>query len=444
MKTKRKKTTADHGTAVPHRTTRTVAAVAALLACSLAAPQVAAGTARAAEPAATTCDAPDAAIYTAPDAVTAAPGTVLACRQVTLTQVPGGIPMTAWKVQYASTDNSGRPVAVSGTVAVPTAPWTGAGSRPVIAFNPGTLGLGPQCAFSRQLAGAYQDEYEGDNIAAALKAGFAVAATDGAGYLGGQTHRYVSGTDAAHALLDIARAAPAVPGSGLDPQARVGLWGYSEGGAASLWAAQLAGSYAPELRVAGDASGGVPGDLKTVAASLNGGAFAGFLGDAAIGIAAAYPTLPFDSLLNSTGRSAVAKAKSLCLAGTVVSFAGQRIESYSTAGYSLDQLYALRGTDGRSWGEILDAQKLGVGVGPAGSGADHEVAFPVFQYRGLADEVIPTATEDATRQAYCRAGITTAWKTYPGDHLLTDKEAVNDAVGWFADRFAGKPAPDDC
>jgi hypothetical protein len=389
------------------------------------------------------CDASGAEIYTPPASAPDAPGTVLRCRKVTLSQVPGGVSMSAWQIQYASTDNRGRPAGVSGTVAVPTAAWNGPGARPVVAFSPGTLGLGPQCAFSKQLAGAYQDEYEGDNIAALLKAGYAVAATDGMGYLDGQTHPYVSGTDAAHALLDIARAAPKVPGSGLTAGGPVGLWGYSEGGAASLWAAQLAGSYAPDVKVAADASGGIPGDLKTVAAALNGGPFAGFLADAAIGVSTAYPGLPLDTLLNPAGQDAMAKARTVCLVGTVTGFAGASISDYTTDKLTLEQLYALRGTDGRTWGETLDAQKLGVGVGTAATAA-HRITFPVMQYRGLLDEVIPTSTEDATREAYCAAGIPTTWKLYPGDHLLTDNEAVGDVVSWLGDRFRGQAAPGDC
>ncbi|MFD5401877.1 lipase family protein [Streptomyces griseorubiginosus] len=384
------------------------------------------------------CTAADTDIYTPPATVPATPGTVLACRSVTLSQVPGGIPTAAWKLLYSSTDNQGRPAAVSGTLAVPTAPWTGTGARPVVAFHPGTLGLGPQCAFSKQLAGAFQDEYEGDNIAALLKAGYAVAATDGPGYLDGRTHRYVAGTDSGHALLDIARAAPAVPGSGLSRQAKVGLWGYSEGGAASLWAAQLAAGYAPELNVVGDASGGVPGDLKQVATALDGGAFSGFLADAALGIQAAYPTLPFDSLLNDQGKEAVRTAKSVCLVGTVTALAGRSLKDFTTAGLTLDQLYQQRGSDGRTWGQVLDAQKLGVNL------ATYRIGFPVLQYRGALDEVIPTATEDAVRTAYCAAGVRTGWKIYPGDHLLTDNQAVGDVVSWLGDRFAGRPARNDC
>ncbi|MFJ9003617.1 lipase family protein [Streptomyces canus] len=407
------------------------ALVAALLGGVLVSGAPAAGRAAA-------CTAADADVYTPPTTVPSTPGTVLACRSVTLSQVPGNLAMSAWKVLYSSTDNTGRPVAVSGTLAVPTAPWAGPGTRPVVAFHPGTLGLGPQCAFSKQLAGAYQDEYEGDNIAALLKAGYAVAATDGPGYLDGRTHRYVAGTDSGHALLDIARAAPAVPGSGLSRQTRVGLWGYSEGGAASLWAAQLAAGYAPELNVVGDASGGIPGDLKEVAAGLDGSAFSGFLADAAIGVQAAYPTLPFDSLLNDQGREAVKTAKSVCLAGTVTALAGKTIKDFTTAGLTLDQLYRQRGSDGRTWGQVLDAQKLGVNLG------SHGITFPVLQYRGALDEVIPTATEDAVRTAYCAAGVRTGWKIYAGDHLLTDNQAVGDVVSWLGDRFAGRPARSDC
>ncbi|MGW5860934.1 lipase family protein [Streptomyces sp. NPDC055239] len=418
-------------------------AAVALAGLGLGVPTLTAGAA-ATPDASAACDAPDERIYQVPGAVPTDPGSVIACRATQLPHVPGSVPMHAWKVQYSSKDNAGRAVAVSGTVAVPDARWEGRGSRPVVAFNPGTLGLGSQCAFSKQLAGAFQDEYEGENIAALLKAGYAVAATDGAGYLDGQTHPYVSGADAGHALLDIVRSAPAIPGSGIDPKTKVGLWGYSEGGAASLWAAQLAASYAPELNVVGDASGGVPGDLKVVAKGLDGGPFAGFLVDAVLGLSSSHPRMPFDELMNDQGKETLKKARSHCLLGTISTLAGQKIEDNTTDRLSLEQLYALKGTDGRTWGQVVDEQKLGVGIGRAGSGATYEIGFPVLQYRGSLEEVIPTETEDATRKAYCKANITTQWKTYPGEHLTTDQLAKDDTVKWLGDRFEGKPEFGNC
>ncbi|MEU6373116.1 lipase family protein [Streptomyces sp. NPDC046909] len=413
--------------------------IAALLAGALAVPAV---SARAETPA--PCSAADATIYR-PPAQPSAPGTVIACRTVdSLPLVGDGTPMRAWKVQYGSTDGHGRPIAVAGTVVVPDEPWTGPGERPLVAFAPGTLGIGPRCAFSKQLAGEWVDAYEGPNIAALLKAGYAVAATDGVGYLDGQVHPYVSGLDAGHAVLDMARAASEVPGGGVSPAAKVGLWGYSEGGSGSLWAAQLAASYAPELNVAGVASGGVPGDLRQVGAQLNGGGFAGFLVDAVIGLSVTHPEMPFDELLDDEGRQAVAKAKSLCAVGTVAHFIGARIENYTADRLSLDRIYALRGPDGTTWGEIVDRNRLGVGIGRPGSGARYEIGFPVLQYRGLLDEVIPAETGYGTRRAYCDAGIATRWKSYAGDHLLGDPQAIDDVVTWLGDRFAGRAMAASC
>jgi triacylglycerol lipase len=417
------------------------------LSASASGPFAAAATAETApaEAAPAGCTAADAAIYAPPASVDGNPGDLLACRAVTLPHVPGNVPMKAWKVQYASTDLHGKKIAVSGTVAVPNAAWTGGGSRPVVAFNPGTVGLGSQCAFSKQLAGAYQDEYEGEQVEAFLKAGFAVAATDGVGYLDGQTHTYMAGQNAGHALLDIVRTSRQIPGGSLTADGKVAISGYSEGGAAALWGAQLASSYAPELNVAGVSAGGVPGDLRVVGKQLNGGPFAGFLADAQVGLHQAYPNLPFDELLNDNGRQAVKNATSNCLYGTLASFLGANVENYTTDHYTLDQLYTLKGSDGVSWGDAVDAQKLGVDVGGPGSAAKYKIGFPTFQYRGIFEEVIATQAEEDTRSRYCKAGVATQWNSsYPGEHLLTDSIAINDVTAWIGDRFAGKPAPSNC
>ncbi|GAB3660955.1 lipase family protein [Actinocorallia lasiicapitis] len=387
----------------------------------------------------TGCTATAAEIYAPAGSISGAPGDLIACRAVTLPHVPGNIPMKAYQVRYVSTDLRGAKVPVSGTVAVPTAKWTGAGSRPTVAFNPGTLGIGNQCAFSKQIAGAYQDEYEGEQLREFLKAGFAVAATDGMGYIDGGTHAYMIGQNSGHALLDIGRASRQVPGGGLTADGKIALSGYSEGGAASLWAAQLAASYAPELKIVGAAAGGVPGDLRVTAKQLNGSAFAGFLADAVIGLHEAYPTLPFDEIINDAGRSAVADTKKYCLYGTLARFLGARVEGFTTKGHTLDQLYTLTDSTGLSWGDAVDQQKLGVGIGGPFSNAKYKIGFPTFQYRGFFEEIIPHETEEETRRLYCKAGVTTQFNnSYPGEHLLTDSIAINDVTSWIRDRFAGK------
>ncbi|MFG2019057.1 lipase family protein [Actinomadura geliboluensis] len=425
------------------RTLFSTAVLGAALAVPVAAPPALAAPEGAAPPG---CDATDADIYAAPPAAVAGnPGDLLACRPAKLTNIPGDVPMKAWKVRYVSTDAKGARNVVTGTVAVPDAAWTKGGSRPTVAFNPGTLGSGLQCAFSKQLAGQFVDMYEGANLTLFLKAGFAVAATDGVGYLNGQVHTYMIGANAGHALLDAVRASRRIPGGTLAADGKVGISGYSEGGAASLWGAQLASSYAPELDVVGAAAGGVPGDLKLTAKQLNGSFFAGFLADALVGLNAAYPEMPFTELMNDKGAQAIKDVKSNCLYGTLAVFLGARVESFSKDKLSLEQLYALKGPDGTTWGEIVDRQKLGVDIGTPASAATYKIGFPVFQYRGWLEEIIPHETEDATRQAYCKAGINTTWKnTYPTEHLSTDWGAAGDVTAFLGDRFEGKPVTGNC
>ncbi|MBE1530253.1 lipase family protein [Actinomadura algeriensis] len=424
---------------------RPLLTTAVLGAAALAVPGAVAAPAAAA-PSTAGCTATDEEIYAAPpSAIQGDAGDLLACREAVLSNVPGDIPMKAWKVRYVSTDVKGNENVVTGTVAIPEAEWTKGGSRPTVAFNPGTLGSGPQCAFSKQLAGQYVDMYEGGNLALFLKEGHAIAATDGVGYLQGQVHTYMVGANAGHALLDIVRASRQIPGGSLRADGKVGISGYSEGGAASLWGAQLASSYAPELDVVGAAAGGVPGDLKVTAKALNGSLFAGFLADALVGLNAAYPEMPFTELMNENGEKAIGNVRSHCLFGTLAVFLGARVENFSTDGLSLEEIYALEGPDGTTWGEIVDRQRLGEDIGAAGSGARHEIGFPVFQYRGWLEEIIPHETEDATRQRYCAAGINTTWKyTYPTEHLSTDWGAAGDVTNFLDDRFEGKPAEGNC
>jgi triacylglycerol lipase len=253
------------------------------------------------------------------------------------------------------------------------------------------------------------------------------------------------GANAGHALLDAVRTSRQIPGGGLKADGKVGIAGYSEGGAASLWGAQLAASYAPELNVAGAAAGGVPGDLKLTAKQLNGSLFAGFLADALVGLNAAYPEMPFNELMNAEGEKAIKAVKEHCLYGTLAVFLGARVENYSKDKLTLEQIYALRGPGGVTWGEVIDRQKLGVDIGGPASGAKYKIGFPVFQYRGYFEEIIPHETEDATRAAYCKAGITTQWNnTYPAEHLTTDWLAAGDVTRFLGERFEGKPAQGNC
>jgi hypothetical protein len=300
--------------------------------------------------------------------------------------------VTSQQVLYRSTDALGEPIAVSGTVLVPAAPWTGPGSRPLVAYAVGTRGVGDDCAPSYTLTqGA---DYEGAIVKALLDRGWAVAVSDYQGLGTPGLHTYMVGPAQGHAVLDIARAALRLPGTGLSSSTPVGLMGYSQGGGAAGWAAELAGSYAPDLDVKGSAVGGVPADLTATAEFLDGSPFVAFALLAALGLDTAYPELDLESYLNTRGRELVQTSQQLCLVSvdgfaTLISVAFTRFDDYVTTNPL--------GTP--PWQARLAETQLGKAAPSA----------PVLQYHALFDEIIPS-----TKQPTSAAPGATKAQTSPG------------------------------
>ncbi|HEY3906970.1 MAG TPA: lipase family protein [Streptosporangiaceae bacterium] len=359
------------------------------------------------------------AFYVPPKKLPPGPhGTVIRCRPVT-PPVPGA---RAWQILYLSTTVSGARTAVSGTVLVPTAAH--AGARPVVAYASGTQGWGDQCAPSREMvSGSFDEQFAVNNL---LAQGWAVAVTDypGLGTPGGE--QYSVGIAEGKAVLDVLRAATLLPGAGLTAKAPTAIEGYSQGGGAAGWAAELLSSYAPVLRLRGVAMGGTPANLRAVANNVNGSAFFAFLGGAALGFDAAYPARHLLSDLTTAGRTALGKLGTMCQEQALATYAGKRIQDYTTGG--IDPMGETR------WQRVLNANDLGT-IAPR---------VPVLQYHGRADEVIPWKVEAALHRQWCKKGVKTQLASYPGEHVTTQVEAQTQVVSWLKARLAGNPAPTNC
>jgi hypothetical protein len=380
-----------------------------------------AGTVATSAATATNCSSAPAgdAFYLPPDPLPPGQhGDIIWCRPVA-SPAPGA---NAWQILYLSTTVSGAPTAVSGTVLVPAA--ASPGIRPVVAYASGTQGWGDQCAPSREMeSGTFDEQFAVDNL---LAQGWAVAVTDypGLGTPGDET--YAVGIPEGYAVLDALRAATLLPGAGLTTTAPMGIEGYSQGGGAAGWAAQLQPRYAPGLRLHGVAMGGTPANLQAVAANLNGSAFFAFLGGAVIGFNAAYPSLDLLGDLTPAGRAALARLDTMCQEQALATYAGQRIQDYTVGG--INPIGEPR------WQQVLNANDLGA-VKPR---------VPLLQYHGLADEVIPWQVEAALHSQWCAMGVTTLFTSYPGDHVTTHVEAQSQVVTWLGGRLAGSPAPSSC
>ena len=340
------------------------------------------------------------------------------------TPYPG---VRAWQVLYRSETVQGDATAVSGTVLVPEKAWTGGGERPLVSYAVGTRGLGDACAPSRSLSQG--TDYEELFVADALGRGWAVAVTDMEGLGTPGQHTYEVGGSQGRAVLNMARAAQRLPDAGLGG-GPVALWGYSQGGTSAGWAAQLASSYAPDLRLKGVFAGGVPADLRAVADSLDGSPFVALMFMAAVGYDAAYPELGLDGYLNDRVRDLLRRAKDLCL----VSVDG--FTTLLTTGFTKIGDYTTRNPlETPQWQRRLDENKLG-GTAPS---------VPVFQTQAVFDEIIPLRQADTLHKAWCAKGANVTWKTYAlAEHATGMLWSEPDAMAFLADRFAGKPVQGNC
>lgn len=361
-------------------------------------------------------------------------GSVISSRPSVFTLDPvGRVPVpgvASQQILYASTDVAGQAIAVSGTVLVPTSRWIGPGSRPLITYGVGTRGIGDDCAPSYTLSqGA---DYEGLFVKALLDRGWAVVVSDYQGLGTPGLHPYLVGKSQGRVLLDAARAALRMSGTGLASTSPVGIMGYSQGGQSAGWAAQLAPSYAPELEVKGTVAGGVPGDLLATAEADDGGPFVALALWAAIGFDAAYPELDLEQYLNDRGREFYADTTEPG-GGCIVSIDG--IKSLVGSAFTNTSDYATPSPlDLPAWQARLGEQTLGA-VKPSA---------PVFQYHAITDEMVPFGQAADLRRAWCSKGATVDWTVLPGEHLLGLVEGVPLGISWMAQRFAGLPTLGNC
>ena len=338
---------------------------------------------------------------------------------------PSAAPLTtasAWQLLYRSTTALGEPTAVSATLLVPAVAFPG--TRPVVAYAAGTQGWGDQCAPSKSIAsGTFDELFAVSNL---LNQGWAVVVTDypGLGTPGDET--YNVGIAEGRAVLDALRAAIRLPDAGLRPSAPMAIEGYSQGGGAADWAAQLHPTYAPELRLLGVAGGGTPANLQAVARNINGTAWFAFLAGTAIGFNAAYPSLNFRQFLTAQGQAAFDRLNTQCQAPALLELAGKRIEDFTVGGIDPTDLPPVR--------EVLNLNNLGA-IRPA---------VPVLQYHGLADEIIPWQVEVDLHRRYCAMGVVTQLKGYLSGHVLTHVTAQGDVVSWLRGRLSGSPARANC
>ncbi len=330
--------------------------------------------------------------------------------------------ITAYQVMYLSTDAQGAATAVTGTVILPA----GAnGSTPIVGLGPGTQGMADFCAPSKGFSATL--EYDLVYVRSALKRGWAVAVTDYQGLGTPGDHTYVVGRILGPNVIDSVRAAQRLDVAQLSSYAKVGFWGYSEGGGAVAWATELQPVYAPEMNLVGTAAGGIPADLHKLADVQDGNIGFVTIMMAAMGFNQAYPELDLESYLNDYGKRSVESLRNQCIYTAVPLYMFQRME-YFLKDKNI-KVFEIPSIKARA-----DQNTLG----------SMPPAVPMFQYHATLDEAVDYGQAKDLRIRYCDAGVRLQWKAYLGEHLTGFLSGQMDAVNWLQDRFDDRSAAENC
>ena len=324
----------------------------------------------------------------------------------------------AWRVLYRSTSATGEPTAVSGTVMLPARARAGR-PRPLLGYAVGTHGIGDGAAPSRLLGRGL--EWEAGLMAMVLARGWAIAITDYQGLGTPGDHTYMVGRALGPNVLDVMRAARTLAPSELPVDGPAAILGYSEGGAAAGWAAQLQPTYAPDLALAGVAAGAAAANVESAGPTVERTFFSFFIAYGGIGYAAAYPELDLDSYLTRSGRDWIARLRDSSILQAAL--AGPRyVRAADLTDPNVLEL--------PEWRRRLHENRLGLMV----------PAAPVLLHHARRDQIVSFAQSVGLRDDWRALGADVRLYVTRGgfDHMTAALAGTPVALDWLARRIAGR------
>jgi acetyl esterase/lipase len=212
---------------------------------------------------------------------------------------------------------------------------------------------------------------------------------------------------------------------------RYAVWGHSQGGQAALFTGMISKDYAPELELLGLAAAAPATDLATLMTddlNTTGGRNL-----------TAMTVWSWSRVYNAAMDSVVAPA----VMPVVDRLAEECIESpfdiliraRTAAPLAQEFLTVKNPAETEPWHSLLVRNTPGL----------LPRSVPVFLAQGTSDGLVrPAVTMDYMKRL-CRAGSRVRMLTLPGvSHGFAGAKSADEAVAWISDRFAGRPAPNDC
>jgi acetyl esterase/lipase len=261
-------------------------------------------------------------------------------------------------------------------------------------------------------------------IAAALAEGWAVSIPDHEGRKGMWGAPYEPG----YFILDGIRAALSAELLGLSPSAPVAVWGYSGGGLATAWAAELCADYAPELDIVGAVLGSPVGDLGHTFRRLNGSVLAGLPAVVIAALAHIYPELDrvIQEHATDEGKVLLQRLERMTTVGAVLRMAKKDVSAYLDR--PLEEILTMPEVQ-----HVFDSIRLGATVPTP----------PVLIVQAVHDYLIDVEDIDRLADAYSAGGANVTYhRDAFNEHLLLHPLSAPMTLRWLQDRFARRPLTD--
>jgi alpha-beta hydrolase superfamily lysophospholipase len=356
----------------------------------------------------------------------AAPGTVLRSRDVELAFL-GLIPqrVKATQLLYRTTDMHGAPEATVTTVIAP-AERGPEKVCPVVSYQCAIDAVTSRCfpsyALRRwALAPGAIAQFEFFLIAAVLAEGWAVSVPDHEGPRG----RWGTPYEPGYRVLDGLRAAVSSAQLSLSPSAPIGLWGYSGGGLATAWAAEMSGSYAPELNVVGAVLGSPVADLGHAFRRLNGSFYSGLPAMVVAALSHVYPEL--DRIISEhateEGKAMLLRVENMTTTHAVLRLTG--MDMGKLVDRPLNEILDMPEVQ-----HVFDSIKLGTAV----------PSPPVLIVQAVHDRIVSVEDIDDLTHTYQSGGASVTYhRDMFSEHMLLHPFSAPMTLRWLTDRFNGKP-----
>lgn len=324
-----------------------------------------------------------------------------------------------YRILYVSELSSGKKVATSGMLFVPTQESF---DRPIVAWAHGTIGMGEECAPSRQKNPLIPIPW----ITEMLNKGYVVVATDYYGLGTPGAERYLIGEDEGRDVLNSVRAATNFPN--VNASNSFSLFGLSQGGHSVLFAGNMAKEYIPEFDLVSVVAAAPAAELSALIDQQYNKLASWVIGpEIAVSYPLYDPSLKISQIVTQPGLNSYKRLAQTCVT--------EEIGEVSVRENLGERFFKVNPNTILSWKQAFIKQT----PIPLSS------TIPLLVVQSLSDEVVLPNTTALFNKKSCDSGSNISMKWISDvKHQDTANAESLEIIEWIGQRFDGVSAQNTC